>query len=759
MDLLGILKMTEDITALEFEAKTRRIHKQLLAKFLENGGTFQDQPPVEKQSETGQAKQPEEPPEEQAEEQPETKPEIKPETKAIAQEVRRKSLRERRKEATKEKKAKAVVPAKALRNGRLKLKLAKALDGSSPDLNVRVPDFTGRTQSVLLSNDHTAEPTPATKTHYPPKGASVADTSFIAQVPINTEEALEVPTLSFDLSRVLFNPGVYHLQDPRSRVYNFDPYLQNIVPVDEFNWDALNPYITSSEDSFLRDVALKQKKKYIGSSSSMTGAMSQFHFLLSAWRPLDFSRLSQKMGGLTSFTAITRAPASIFLRYRDGVYAIDADKEYDSPNVLMMHGKSMEKLLTLEKEEFEKYKKPKEGEEAPLVDCKPESYHYSTVESFLLRSQLDAYDSRLPGTGMFDLKTRAVAGIRMNLSNHESGMNYEIKDRFGLWESYEREYYDMIRAAFLKYSLQVRMGRMDGIFVAYHNIARIFGFQYISIDELDTALHGQADPTVGNREFRMSLKLMNELFDRATTRCPGQSLRFIFETLEPPKGKELAQVSMRVFAEVVTEDEIEKVQSVGKEKMEDYEESMAKGIDPRGVVRTAKENAIKEAYTTKATPSTLDSTTPDTSFLDRILGREITDFLTSKDKEEEAEPVQTEEPEFQRTVLCWTLRIYNEVNGSIVPRPENITAMDRWNVYYTIEEEFSKVHGMYNAVKNKRRSMFVFDEDEDREKNYFVRNIMRLNESGRVWRVEQNARDADKEKIVLYDATSTPKGT
>lgn len=39
----------------------------------------------------------------------------------------------------------------------------------------------------------------------------------------------------------------------------------------------------------------------------------------------------------------------------------------------------------------------------------------------------------------------------------------------------------MTRSAFLKYSMQVRIGNMDGIFVAYHNTARIFGFQYISL--------------------------------------------------------------------------------------------------------------------------------------------------------------------------------------------------------------------------------------------------------------------------------------
>jgi hypothetical protein len=36
-----------------------------------------------------------------------------------------------------------------------------------------------------------------------------------------------------------------------------------------------------------------------------------------------------------------------------------------------------------------------------------------------MRSQLDGVDSRLPGTGVFDIKTRAALPIRMDLMNHE----------------------------------------------------------------------------------------------------------------------------------------------------------------------------------------------------------------------------------------------------------------------------------------------------------------------------------------------------
>ena len=296
------------------------------------------------------------------------------------------------------------------------------------------------------------------------------------------------------------------------------------MPVTEFNFAALKAYVTSSGDETLKQIAQKHSKRYFGSTSSMTSILAHFHFLLSQWREIGTKMLSNEFPQSASknFTIIQRAPIAIFLRWQDGAYAIDADKQYANANVLMMLGKSMEKLLTLEKEGFEKYRKSS-GEEIPKeVRNAPESYHYSTMGDFLMRSQLDAHDARLPGTGMFDLKTRAVVSVRMDAQKVERGRGYQIKTRQGEWESYEREYYDMIRSAMLKYSLQVRMGRMDGIFVAYHNTQRIFGFQYISLAEMDAALHGQWETTLGDQQFRLSLDLLNKVLDRATKKYPEQ---------------------------------------------------------------------------------------------------------------------------------------------------------------------------------------------------------------------------------------------
>jgi Mitochondrial protein Pet127 len=85
-----------------------------------------------------------------------------------------------------------------------------------------------------------------------------------------------------------------------------------------------------------------------------------------------------------------------------------------------------------------------------------------------MRAQLDAQDPRLPGSGVFDIKTRATVAIRYDPLNYkvshrdmqegcgtncsiQKNVGYLIKTTQGALESFEREHYDLIRAAFLKY--------------------------------------------------------------------------------------------------------------------------------------------------------------------------------------------------------------------------------------------------------------------------------------------------------------------
>jgi len=381
---------------------------------------------------------------------------------------------------------------------------------------------------------------------------------------VHTGSQIKTPGLQYGLERVLFNAGVYDLQDNNSKVYNFDPYLSRIMPAEEFDFDALRQYVTSSKDTTLLNLTIKHHKKYTGSTSSMTSTLSHFHHLLSSHRPLNYEMLShgfmQKAKISDRFTRMMHIPVGTFLHWKDGAYAIDADKEFDADTVLSKLGRSMEKLLTLKKDEYERYRKSTLNHSPS--DPQDEAFNYTTLGDFLMRSQLDAQDARLPGTGMFDLKTRAVVSIRMDVHHYERGQDYEIRHRLGEWESYEREYYDMIRAAFLKYSLQVRMGRMNGIFVAFHNTQRIFGFQYIPLNEMDRAIHGTPNTTLGDREYKASVHLLNAVLDRATARFPKKTLRLFFET------RDSTLPFMYIFAKPVTKKEVAAVQGQAQVQLE-----------------------------------------------------------------------------------------------------------------------------------------------------------------------------------------------
>lgn len=141
---------------------------------------------------------------------------------------------------------------------------------------------------------------------------------------------------------------------------------------------------------------------------------------------------------------------------------------------LSHQGTVLEKFLTMPKEQFSRLlRSSPDPTEEP--ESKREAYRYSKVyisytilapadrlfvflsglcfqsDKFVMRSQLDCYDSRLPGTGVFDIKTRAAVPIRLDLMNYEENSGYIIRTLQGPLESFEKEYYDLIRSAFLKY--------------------------------------------------------------------------------------------------------------------------------------------------------------------------------------------------------------------------------------------------------------------------------------------------------------------
>lgn len=314
----------------------------------------------------------------------------------------------------------------------------------------------------------------------------------------STKEQINPPQLSGELHRVLYQPMTLHqLKDSRSNMYLFDPRLERITPEflqkevpklqdkNDKNTGTGNVplFLTPHKDKNLMKVAKMFKKKYISSSSSMTSILSHMHFLLSNFRGLNINDtpISQSFNhSRCKFSRGAKFPAMVILRKKnDKIRSIDSDKTFDKEMVLSILGHSLERFLT---------------ENPDLPESENDFYHYSKISDFIVRSQLDAYDPHLPGTGVFDLKTRAVCAIRHDLSyieNNNNSTGYRLDKIHGEYESFEREFYELIKATLLKYSLQSRIGKMDGIFVAYHNISKLFGFQYLPQEELDYIIHSK----------------------------------------------------------------------------------------------------------------------------------------------------------------------------------------------------------------------------------------------------------------------------
>lgn len=87
---------------------------------------------------------------------------------------------------------------------------------------------------------------------------------------------MPIAKLSHNLTRVLFNPGVHFLRDPRSGVYNFPRRgLEDIPPVEQFEGEKMPEYITSSKDDVLNGLALTEGKTFVGSTSSTVAMLCQ----------------------------------------------------------------------------------------------------------------------------------------------------------------------------------------------------------------------------------------------------------------------------------------------------------------------------------------------------------------------------------------------------------------------------------------------------------------------------------------------------
>jgi len=393
-------------------------------------------------------------------------------------------------------------------------------------------------------------------------------------------EVLEVPpsdailVLSHGLEKVLAEPGIHPLNTGGH--YHFPKVLQHIHQPQEVNFARMAAFVPPREDQAMFERIKRTDCSYATSTSSISGILAHIYYLLSTFRPLDTSSLStRELSQISTFTRGSgRATSALLiplgLTNHEGqpVYAIDkaSDKTIKRNSILMDLGKSLERFLCMEPKQFEAnfvknsvhYMSDEEFVSGGFQekDC----YLYSRAGPFMLRSQLDCYDESLPGTThsqllggggdgcegqavlasppgsvlfrSFDLKTRATLAIRHNVENYEHYTDYRIVQLWGEENSFEREFYDMIRSAFIKYGCQSRIGRMAGIMVAYHNTREMFGFEFVPQEHMDRLVYGSV--AMADFAFDSSLKLLDATITRILEDYPDcdESLQLLFKTCE-----------------------------------------------------------------------------------------------------------------------------------------------------------------------------------------------------------------------------------
>ena len=118
-------------------------------------------------------------------------------------------------------------------------------------------------------------------------------------------------------------------------------------------------------------------------------------------------------------------------------------------------GKVIERSITLSPEVFKSVLMKNHKVDNSTLRIEDDHHRFMKLNNDIcLRSQIDCYSIN-PETNLpfvFEIKSRSLCPIRYDVSNYLDYLDYNIDKRKGLHSSFEREYYDLIRGSFLKWT-------------------------------------------------------------------------------------------------------------------------------------------------------------------------------------------------------------------------------------------------------------------------------------------------------------------
>jgi len=379
----------------------------------------------------------------------------------------------------------------------------------------------------------------------------------------NTHQSPDIiPKLANGLDKILNIPGIFPVESVnRISDGQLGDFFMRLPQYSEIDESCIPPYYPPSQDKTLVKMAKEHECKFCMSTSTITSMMAHMYFAISNFKSPHFNHLSHAFDTEPlKYMLFQRKPNSVFLRMIDKekkLYACDSDSGFAEPSntVLLKMGKYMEKMLQNEAKDFRDHYiiDPETGIPLKIPDAEQDYFKYSKINGMLLRSQIDCQGVNENGENVvFELKTRAVAALRYDIGNYINYLDYQIVKKLGKHSSFEREYFDLIRGGFLRYIMQIKIGGMDGAFIAYHNTQRVFGFEYIKLKEMEERVFGCSE--FSDKIFKSSLLLIEKIFEHIIKDIgedPNQTLKLGVYSNETNKA-------IDIFVEILDNEEYDK---------------------------------------------------------------------------------------------------------------------------------------------------------------------------------------------------------
>lgn len=197
---------------------------------------------------------------------------------------------------------------------------------------------------------------------------------------------------------------------------------------------------------------------------------------------------------------------------------------------------------------------------------------------------------------------------------------------------------------------------------------------------------------------------------------------------------------MYVFAEPVTEEEADRIQSVGDAAQKDFARTVV-GVgkdDPE--VQAAWQDLQDEVDEQVDEDKNAAPTTEAQGDEHASQEAEATEDASSEEVATENTKPSTSREASVGPLMGWTLTVRSKVNGEYVERPEKLDMRDDWKIEYHIQDiAESTRQKLYLALKERRRQLIGQDEEAvDRGLQHYRNLIQRYSDRGREWRKEQD---------------------